>query len=56
MSAKGTSVLHNTKIKILWGLCIMMHFGFTVALSREPSIREIPKLPVKFSSSHKLNV
>lgn len=40
MSAKGTLVLHNIKIKILWDLCSLMHFGFTSGLRREPSIRE----------------
>lgn len=50
MSAKGTLVLHNIKIKTLWDLCSMMHFSFTSGLSREPSIREIDACQVlKFS-------
>lgn len=50
MSAKGTLVLHNIKIKILWDFCIIMHFGFISDLSREPSIREIDACQVlKFS-------
>lgn len=34
----------------------MMDFGFVSTLRKESSIREIPKLPIKFSSSHKLNM
>lgn len=57
MTAEDTPVLHiMLKTHIQWSL---YHDGFWLHLSseeRESSIRQIPKLSVKFSSSHKLNV